>query len=189
MANNGPHERPPMKAAFKFVLLPLILLIGSYYAYFKYEQMRFYRQGVISRETSFFCTEPWRNFRILKQASIPYDGNSTPEGFTIVYFEQINGEKSKRYLALYRGPKTKFDTCMEKYENFYPNKVEIPDGAHPIGMSVQSGNAYGQFVDDKKKAPPLDKIRFIPTSREPEPGVDTWSNEPKGRELEKPGQK
>ncbi len=144
------------------VTVGVAVAIGCYiYLYPYYSRWANDRAVKASHEASLLCTVPWKNFKIIKQASKAYDNNDEAEGFTIIYFEQTKYSNVKGYLSLYRGPKTNFETCADKYEKQYASVIPIVEGEYPIGVYVESGSSAGQFTLDKAKAIPIENIRFI----------------------------
>ncbi len=144
------------------VTLGVAVAMGCYiYLYPFYSRWANDRAVKVLHEASLLCRVPWNNFKIIKQASKAYRHNDEAEGFTIIYFEQTIDSNVRRYLSLYSGPKTNFETCADKHEQQYPSEIPIVEGEYPIGVYVDHGSSFGQFTSDKAKAIPIENIRFI----------------------------
>jgi hypothetical protein len=152
----------------KRLLISLFLLILCVTGYVSLLPQ--YATGLSEREIAAInnatleCTVPWENARVVRQASTAYVNSDTESGFSILYYEQVIGDRRERTIALYEGPKKSWSTCAEKRQGRYANTAtlgELGDGTYPYAITIFGGSVAVQFTRDKKRAGPLEKLPII----------------------------
>jgi hypothetical protein len=126
-----------------------------------------YATGLSEREIAAFnkasleCTVPWENARVVRQASTAYVNSATESGFSILYYEQVIGDRRERTIALYEGPKKSWSTCAEKWQGRYANIARLDDDNYPYAITIFEGSVALQFTRSKRRAVPLEKLPII----------------------------
>jgi hypothetical protein len=119
------------------------------------------REIAASNNATLECTVPWENARVVRQASTAYVNSDTESGFSILYYEQVIGNRRERTIALYDGPKKSWATCAEKWQGRYANSARLDDGNYPYAITIFEGSVALQFTRNKKRAVPLEKLPII----------------------------
>ncbi len=114
------------------------------------------------------CRYPWEKLRILQHVLRPGTTAADQQSYTVIYYEQQYEEGSRdRFIALYRGKKSVFATCANKFDQRYgsPNKLDLR--YPPIAMTIFEGDFILQTTDDPKRGVPLDKLPLVFGPKEP----------------------